>query len=106
MPAARSGASRNAAIVAALPAHTSAFRSDHAPVGMRGFVEAIVQLAPLAPTVGVVVSHDIQQAQKLYRRRFRFGRNLVTASRNRASGVFPMEDGEQFPQNLHAMLTE
>ena len=53
----RRGWGNNAGIVAALPAHPAAFGSDHAPVGMGGLVEAIVQ--NLQAVVGELVGDFI-----------------------------------------------
>ena len=70
---------------------------------MRQLVDAVVQLAALAPAVRVVVADDVQQIEKLHRRGFRLGRDLVAGGGHRTGGIFAMEDGQQVAQNLHAV---
>ena len=73
---------------------------------MRGLVDAVVQLAPFAPAIRVVIAHDVQQAQKLRRGRLRLRGNLVAAGGDRARGILAVEDADQFPQNLHPVFAE
>src|ERR1035441_546169 len=73
---------------------------------MRGLVHAIVQLAPFAPAVGIVVADDVAQNAELGGGRLRLGGNLVAAGSDRARGILAVEDADQFAQNLHAVFAE